>query len=498
MSQSGAGRIAGWMVAVVWAATLVLVYFELGWFAAQAIEGQDRSLIARGPLWLGAVGFVVAFLVTVVWARGLWRSEEAQASGRKLGRRRFLVGAATGLGGIVASGGAVVAHLRGWMMVTGPALAPETPVVAASPRPEWQGARVREYRRLGRTGFEVSDISLGSGRIKGEAGEKVARQAIERGINYFDTAPDYSESGSELALGRAIKGHRDKMFLATKFCTPHGNLPAGTSVQDYMAAVEGSLERLQTDYVDLIHIHACDSLERLLDPNVHEAFDRLKQQGKARFIGFSSHTPNLEQVANTALEDGRFDVMMLAYHHGAWPLLGDIVDRADAADVGVVAMKTLKGAKHRGLLESRDEADAYTQAAFKWVLGNPGVACLVISFREPSNLDEYLYASGKRLRSGDQAVLQKYDRLIAGTHCFQHCGVCLDACPENVPIDDVLRHRMYFEDYGDEKEAMRLYSKLERKADVCLECSAPCIGACPFGISIQERTSGAHQLLTLA
>ncbi|MEE8357406.1 MAG: aldo/keto reductase, partial [Anaerolineales bacterium] len=278
---------------------------------------------------------------------------------------------------MVATAVAAFARISGWVTVAGPALQPETPSKAPSPRPEWAGARVMEYRKLGRTGFEVSDISLGSTRIKGEQGERVARMAIERGVNYFDTAPDYSETGSELALGKAMKGHRDEMFLATKFCTPHGHLPPGSPVQSSIEAVEASLRRLQTDYVDLVHVHACDSAERLLDENTHEAFDRLKEQGKARFIGFSSHTPNLEQVAEVAIDSGRIDVMMLAYHHGGWPRQTEIIRRAHQAGVGVVAMKTLKGALHQGLLEDRAEADSYTQAAFKWVLASPELSCLV-------------------------------------------------------------------------------------------------------------------------
>jgi len=287
------------------------------------------------------------------------------------------------------------------------------------------------------------------------------------------------------------------MFVATKFCTPHGHLPIGAPVEDYISAVEASLGRLQTDYVDLIHIHSCDSVGRLLDENCHEAFDRLKQQGKARFIGFSSHTPNLEEVANAAVESDRIDVMMLAYHHGAWPRQQEIIQRAKSSGMGVVAMKTLKGALHQGLLESRAEADSYTQAAFKWVLGNPDMSCLVISFAEPAQVDEYLHASGKRVTASDLALLQRYDELTAGQHCRQHCGLCLDACPESVPIDDVLRHRMYFESYGDEKEAMRLYSRIGQPASACLDCSAPCHGSCPYGIPISDATRAAHEMLTL-
>jgi predicted aldo/keto reductase-like oxidoreductase len=488
--------LLGWIVLALWIAAIALGYAGLGAFLDESVTGITPEQRSRGLAATTIAVALAALVATILWARGLWggrSGDEAPAPG--LGRRRFLVGTAASLGGLVATAASTLLRPSGWVTTVRPALFPEVATTDPNPQADWRGARVRAYRRLGRTNFEVSDISLGSGRIRGEKGERLAREAIVRGVNYFDTSPDYSEEGSELALGRAMKGKRDRMFLATKFCTPQGHLQAGSSVAQYMEVVEASLGRLQTDYVDLVHVHACDTVDRLRDPNLHEAFGRLKEQGKARFLGFSSHTPNLERVANAAIDDGRFDVMMLAYHHGAWPNLGQIVDRAAASDMGVVAMKTLKGAHHRGLVDLRPETDSYAQAAFKWVLANPSVACLVISFFEPEHVDEYLYASGGRLSEADLALLEKYDRLIAGRHCFQHCGACLESCPEQLPIDDVLRYRMYFESYGDQKEAMRLYARLRKQADVCVGCSAPCVGACPHGVPIQERTVGAHELL---
>ncbi len=339
---------------------------------------------------------------------------------------------------------------------------------------------------------------LGAGGIRGEAGEKLARLAFERGVNYVDTSPDYSATGSEQAVGRAIRGMRDQIFLATKFCTPIGHLPPGTPVANYKRAIEESLQRLGTDYVDLVHIHSCDEVERLMDPNVHEAFDRLKEEGKVRFLGVSSHTPKLVEVANQAVDSGRFDVMMLAYHHGLWAPVPEIISRARREqDMGVVAMKTLKGAKHRGLVDFQDVADAYSQAALKWTLGNSDVSCAVISFREPQHVDEYLYASGQTLTAEDRRTLDRYDQAIAGTYCAPHCGECLNHCPMDLPIPDILRHRMYFEDYGQEKEAMRLYARLERNASVCASCSAPCQDTCPGGISIQQRLDETHAMLSV-
>ena len=461
----------------------------------------DLTLNVAGLVWL-----VVSLLVIATIAFFAMRTSlRAEAASADASRRRFLAGAwgvafgslVTAAAGAAARGMYGVGHGgRGWLGIN---KSIQAPVVKTHPEwmDAWKNSRVRSYRRLGRTEWKVSDIVLGTGQISRENGEAIARLAIDRGVNYFDTSPDYAGSGSEQVMGRAIKGVRDRLFIATKFCTPTGHLPAGTPVTKYKTAVEESLRRLGTDYVDLCHIHSCDSVERLMDPYVHEAFDQLKEEGKVRFLGFSTHTPNLVEVANTGIDSGRFDVMMLAYHHGQWAPMAEIVERgAREKDMGVVAMKTLKGAKHNGLIGFREHADAYSQAALKWVLSNPNVSCAVISFFELQHVDEYLYASGRGVNPRDVSILQEYDRQILGSYCSPHCGACLDSCPEKLQIHDVLRHRMYFEDYGWQKEAMRLYSSLEKQASVCVSCSAPCTGTCPVGISIQERTIGAHNLLT--
>jgi hypothetical protein len=485
-------------VAAVWLLTIGLGYTVAGGFLGDSVEGIDPSRISKIPVVMASLVLLAAMVVTVVWARGIG-ADAGSGEGSGSGRRRFLAGAATALGGLVATAVAAFGRNLGWMTVIQPNILAETPTGAESPRPEWEGARVQDYRLLGRTGFRVSDISLGSGRIRGEVGERVAREAIERGVNYFDTAPDYSGAGSEQAMGRAMRGHRDELFVATKFCTPTGHLPAGAPVSAYKNAVEGSLRRLDTDYVDLCHIHSCDSVKRLMDENVHEAFDRLKEEGKVRFLGFSTHTPNLVEVVETSIDSGRFDVMMVAYHHGLWTSLPSLIERAHREqDMGVVAMKTLKGARHHGLAGFREHADAYSQAALKWTLSNPDVSCAVISFYEPQHVDEYLAASGGELTREDLAVLQRYDREILGSYCAPHCGACLDRCPEGLPIADVLRYRMYAEDYGWRAEGRRLYDRLGKNAAACASCSAPCLGSCPVGVPIAQRMEEAHHLLSRA
>jgi aryl-alcohol dehydrogenase-like predicted oxidoreductase len=406
-----------------------------------------------------------------------------------LSRRALLRGASVGLaaGGLALAGGCKYA--------TQLFLLQDAPKADALV-PAWAGSTVRRYRSLGDTGFRMSDISAGCAGL-GDAG--VARRAVERGITYFDTSPDYSRAGSEIALGQGVAGvPRDRLFIASKFCTPDGHLATDVPVADVIAAVEGSLRRLGTDYLDLCHIHACNTIERLMAPNVHEAFDRLEQAGKVRFLGVSSHTPDLETVMAHAVDSGRFDVIMVAYNFRNWPDLRTIFRRARERGVGVVAMKTLKGARHTQLADfTPTERESFAQAAFKWVLSNPDVSGLVVSMSTTDQIDEYLHASGRPVTTADVEVLETYDRLVARDYCRPGCGDCLDACPAGVPVDDVLRYRMYAESYGWPGEARRLYATIDpaRRAGACVTCPAPCEPACGFGLPIREQLLRTHRLL---
>jgi len=236
-------------------------------------------------------------------------------------RRRVLTAGA----GIAAGVGVGAAAYSAWRNSTYLFLMKDVPKQAEHADPAWAGSHVQRYRALGSTGIQMSDISFGGASIGDDA---VVARAVERGVNYFDTSPDYSQTGSEQTIGKALRPHRNKIFIASKFCTGEGHLPKDTPVADIMQAVEGSLKRLQTDYLDVCIIHECNSVDRLMAPTFHEAFDRLKQQGKVRFLGVSSHTPNLEQVMRTAVDSGRFQMMLVAYNFKNWPDLAHIFHRA--------------------------------------------------------------------------------------------------------------------------------------------------------------------------
>jgi aryl-alcohol dehydrogenase-like predicted oxidoreductase len=150
-----------------------------------------------------------------------------------------------------------------------------------------------EYRRVGRSGLKVSEICLGTmtfghGTDKEEA-RRIVDLAIEAGVNFFDTANGYSNGQSETILGEIVKGRRNDLILATKVFNPMGGGPndSGMSRVHILHAIEASLKRLQTDYVDIYYIHHVDTqtpLEEML-----RAFDDLVHQGKVRYIACSNY-----------------------------------------------------------------------------------------------------------------------------------------------------------------------------------------------------------------
>jgi len=363
-------------------------------------------------------------------------------------------------------------------------------------------AVVKKYAEIGKTGLKMSDISYGTGRLPSSS---MILRAVDRGINYFDTAPDYGPA--EKYMGEAMnKIQRDKIIIASKFCSPYAypsHLPPGSKKEDYIASVDESLGRLKTDYMDFCFVHAIgeqnDNREkeekRLLDEEMLSAADTLKKSGKVRFLGVSSHGPNnMESLMMTAVKSGHFDMIMPAFNFMKFPKITDILKEAKKRKVGVVAMKTLAGAKDSGF----DSKDApFAPAAFKWVLNHPEVDGLVITIKSVSDLDLYLTASGEKMTAADQKTLDRYAKQFDQEYCRTGCSDCEPSCPEGVSIATALRYQMYFKDYGDEKTAMKYYAKLESKADRCLTCETEdCKGACPNGLPVSSMLREAHDNLT--
>src|ERR1700761_3541628 len=157
-----------------------------------------------------------------------------------------------------------------------------------------------EYRRLGKSGFSVPALSFGTGTFGGVGrlaawGSTDATEArrlvdicLDAGVSMFDTADVYSAGESERVLGAAIKGRRDKVLISTKATFRVGDGPndVGSSRQHLLAAVDSSLSRLGTDYIDLFQLHSFDALTP--PEEVLSTLDMLVRAGKIRYIGVSN------------------------------------------------------------------------------------------------------------------------------------------------------------------------------------------------------------------
>jgi aryl-alcohol dehydrogenase-like predicted oxidoreductase len=152
-----------------------------------------------------------------------------------------------------------------------------------------------EFRTLGKTGFNISAISLGTWQVGGKWGDnfsdanadEILNKAIDSGVNFIDTADVYSDGGSEKAVGRLIKNRKEKIYVATKCgrqIQPHAN--AGYNADVLRKFVENSLTNMGLETIDLIQLH-CPPTEVYYRPEIFELFDQLKKEGKIQNLGVS-------------------------------------------------------------------------------------------------------------------------------------------------------------------------------------------------------------------
>jgi len=375
---------------------------------------------------------------------------------------------------------------------------------------------VRRRVALGKTGVEVPDIGMGCFALEGD--EAVVRHALARGVTHFDTAEGYTEGRSEETLGRVLADQRDQVTITTKVAARSDATAGGL-----MKRLEGSLSRLRTDYVDFYLNHAVDSLDRVNNPEWGEFVATAKRQGKIRFAGMSGHGPSLVTCLEESLRADALDVILVAYNYiqspdfidaaKVWmqgqlgrldwvslqPELPDFLLRAREAGVGIMAMKTLRGARSNDLREYETGNATFAQAALRWVLSDGRVDSAMITMRTPESIDEYLGASGYgRPRGDDVALLTRYEMRNRHSQCVQGCGDCLPACPSEVAIPDVLRIGMYDRDYGLTDVARGEYARIARDAAACASCSdTPCLQACPTSVDIASLARGAHRRLAV-
>jgi uncharacterized protein len=359
---------------------------------------------------------------------------------------------------------------------TGPAA-----LAVAATTPSWLSAQPTaalplEHRVLGRTGLQVTAVSLGCM----VAPEEVIAAAVDRGVNWLDTANGYKNGQNEGEVGRVLRGRRDKAYISTK-------IRSGTR-ETMQSQIDTSLTRLQTDYVDNLMIHDVRNRAQVFNETNMEVLQAAKQAGKTRFLGFSTHNGMAETI-NAAVEAEIYDVILTSFNFSnANPALLEAVTRAHGAGIGIIAMKTQLG-------DFPDPQGGLTphQAALKWVLENEHVTCAVPGTRDFQQLDQNLAVMGQRLGYFEGRELEKYVLATAELHCTD-CGSCQGVCPNGVDVRDVRRCAMYLEGYRDPTLARESYRQLALNASPCVDC-AQCEVTCTAGTALKPLLSRTHMQL---
>jgi predicted aldo/keto reductase-like oxidoreductase len=337
------------------------------------------------------------------------------------------------------------------------------------------------YRTLGRTGLKVTIVSFGA-MLTPE--HEVMRAAFDLGINYVDTARSYMGGRNEEIVGRAVKGIRDKLFIATK---THSN-----SKSKIINDVETSLAKLGTDHVDIIQLHSLSRGESVFLPEPREALVELRKQGKVRFFGVTTHT-NQTEVVNAIVDDKDkfFDTVLVAHNFKSPPELIKAIARAAQAGLGVIAMKTQAGGYKTDALG----AVSPHQAALKWVLQDTNVSCAIPGMRDTQMLNDDIAVMGMKLTRADERILDRYGAATDPYYCYL-CGQCEPTCPGGVAISVINRSLMYAEGYHNVGLARETYREIPSQASIsaCLDCDE-CIAHCPNGLNIAGKMEKALRIL---
>jgi len=332
-----------------------------------------------------------------------------------------------------------------------------------------------EFRTLGRTGLKVTTVAYGAMRTREPA---VIHRAIDYGLNYIDTAHCYMDGYNEIVVGKVLKTRRKETFIATKV---HND-----SVDKMMASIEASLKSLQTDYVDVIQLHNLKEVSQIKDERAMEALQRMKKEGKARYIAFTTHRNQIELI-KAAIPMNFYDVILVAYNFKSPKELGIVIQDAAKAGIGIVGMKTQAGGYQNHKMGNLSPH----QASLKWVLQNPGVATTIPSMVTYGQLDENIQVMGSKMGWRDRKTLHKYDQSIDSVFC-RMCDDCQGTCPKGVDVLDVNRCLMYAEGYRDTGLAHSQYQTIPfaKRPNACLTCQT-CQVTCSYGLNVHAKMKQA-------
>jgi predicted aldo/keto reductase-like oxidoreductase len=387
-----------------------------------------------------------------------------------ISRRKILSGATTG-------GGLVLASSLG----VGPSRVEAAPLQV--PR-----------RVLGKTGEKIPVLLMGGSVPMDPRFDPKLAEGFKYGVNYFDAADCYGGGGVERSIGafHTRANLRSKIWITSK-SDEHD--PKG-----FEETFRGSLERLQTDYVDMYYLHGLNDPSKIND-DLKVVVDRLKKEKKMRFFGFSCHGGKVAELLEVAAKTPWIDSVMFRYNFRQYgnTELNKAIDNAHKAKVGLIAMKTQGSAVSFEPEWKKFEGkwNKY-QAVIKAVIADERITAAISDMDNLDKLHENVAAAldKTKLTQAETESLYQYaaaTRHLACDGCDHLCGAAVDA---PVQIGNTLRYLMYHDVYGRKEVARDLFRALPAEARnfAHLDFRAAA-AACPHGLDIDGYLKRAAHVL---
>ncbi|MEZ0537683.1 aldo/keto reductase [Caldicellulosiruptoraceae bacterium PP1] len=363
------------------------------------------------------------------------------------------------------------------------------------------------YRNFGNTGVEISALGFGAMRLPQkevngkfvfdeEESIRIIHRAFELGVNYIDTAPYYCDGQSEIIVGKALKGYRDKVYLSTK------NPIEDDSGEHFLERLERSLKKLDTDYIDFYHMWGINyqtlTNSILKKDGPLDAAIKAKEQGLIKHISFSFHDKPENMIK--IIDEAPFETVLCQYN-----LLDrsneEAIAYAASKGLGVVIMGPVGGGRLgspspviKSLLPGKVNSNA--ELALRFVLANPNVSCALSGMSSIKMVEENCaVASNPNPLSQEElerinASMEENKRL-AELYCTG-CNYCMP-CPQGVNIPLNFQLMNYHRVYGLTDYAKGEYAKIGtvqwlsgKKAEECIECGI-CEEKCPQKIQIRKQ-----------
>ncbi len=321
-------------------------------------------------------------------------------------------------------------------------------------------------RKLGRTGLNVSILSLGTSRTN----SNTIRHAIKSGINFIHTSPSYIAGWSIRQVAKGIRGQRDKVILGLKV----------TWDWDRDDKLVKSLKILGTDHVDIIFFPIHNNPDRVASSKLKSTFERWKRKGHARFLGLTTHG-GMKDCMEAAINSGWYDCLMPAYQIHQRDIYLPLFNKCEEKQIGIVAMKTKvsPGKPEHVSVFFQDKAVTTicrTMSSFKAVNG-------------------YIEALNSKV-SSSKALEIIHRETLTSVGRYTMCGTCSLNCPNGLEVSDMVRCVDYYVDTMDDYElGMENYAEIgnQEGADNCVQCGT-CEALCPNGVPARSYVKRARQM----